>query len=233
MTVRRLPLIALLALGLALIAGAVTAAPAKADLYRYWSAWQLQSGSWLFLESAPASVIPGEGAVVGWRYAVGGVDGATMRPPRATPSFDDICGSTPAAEGQKRVGVVIDPGTQADAPEGQTPPAPTLRCAQGDNSASVEQLLQDVAPTRVEGGLVCAIEEYPSAGCGDTVAGATEAPVDTDEDLAVTFVSADDQDAAGSGFGSQALFLLLGLAVVIAVAVVAISKSRSRRPEDQ
>jgi len=225
-------MIGLLALVLAIVAATVTASPAKADLYRYWSAWQLQSNAWQFLDSAPSAVIPGEGAVVGWRYAVGGVDGSTMRAPRGTPSFDEICGSTTASDGQKLVGVVVDPGTEADAPDGQEPPKASVHCAQVDSSASVEQALQAVEPTRIEGGLVCAIDDYPSSGCGDTVTGAMAAPADTDVDLQAFEAAVAETTADGgssSGFGSPLLFLLLGFAVVVAAVVVVVSKTRSQR----
>jgi hypothetical protein len=50
------------------------------------------------------------------------------------------------------------------------------------DEATTQQALESVKPLRVEGGLVCAIGGYPSAGCGDPVQDVTvpknEKPVD-------------------------------------------------------
>lgn len=243
MTVRRFPLIAIFAAFAGLLGTVLVAGPAKADLYRYWSVWQSPAGSWTFVEAAPDSLVPANGEVMGWRYAVGGVDASTMRPPRALPSFAEVCGGEQAPGGEKQVAVVIDPGTTADAPAGETPATPLVTCATVPESATAVQTLQAVADTRVEGGLVCAVLGYPTAGCGDTVAGATEVPADTAEDLAETFATA--APAAGdSPAGSVAavadpaqvtqdtasnpngLLLLGGLAALLAAAAVGFVKFR-------
>lgn len=242
MTVRRTPLMALAALVGAFIAALLAAGPAQADLYRYWSVWQVNNGSWSFVETAPDSLIPDDGAVLGWRYAVGGVDASTMRPPRTLPPFADVCGTEAPPAGEKNIAVVIDPGTAADAPAGETPPSPSLTCATVPSGATAVQALQAVAETRVEGGLVCAILGYPGTGCGDTVAGATEVPVDSAEDLQADFaVAAPAGETAGAATGGEVtatdtaeqstsnpsgLILLAGLAAVLAVAAVGFTKWR-------
>ena len=238
---------ALAALVAAFIAALLTAGPAQADLYRYWSVWQVNNGSWSFVETAPDSLVLDDGAILGWRYAVGGVDASTMRPPRTLPPFADICGTDAPPSGEKNIAVVIDPGTAADAPAGQTPPAPTLTCATVPSGATAVQTLQAVAETRVEGGLVCAILGYPETGCGDTVAGATDVPVDTPEDLQADFAvaapagaqsdtTASGEAAAASETSEQTtsnpsgLLLLAGLAAVLAVAAVGFAKWRQNGP---
>lgn len=250
MTVRRTPLLVVAAAFAALLATLLVAGPAKADLYRYWSVWQAPDGAWTFVETAPDSLIPTNGEVIGWRYAVGGVDASTMRPPRTLPAFADVCGSSTPAAGEKNVAVVIDPGTSVDAPDGETPPTPLVTCASVPESASAVQTLQAVADTRVEGGLVCAVLGYPTTGCGDTVAGATDVPVDTADDLKESFATtapaaaspAATPDAAGAGTSATAedttsnptgLFLLGGLAALLAAAAVGFVKFRqnSERPD--
>lgn len=244
MTVRRTPLLVLAAAFAALLVTLLTAGPAKADLYRYWSVWQAPDGSWTFVETAPDSLIPTDGEVIGWRYAVGGVDASTMRAPRTLPAFADVCGTQSPAAGEKNVAVVIDPGTTADAPDGETPPTALVSCATVPEAASAVQTLQAVADTRVEGGLVCAVLGYPTTGCGDTVAGATEVPVDTADDLQETFATTAPQSAASplatpapAGTGEAAatentasnpsgLLLLGGLAALLAAAAVAFVKFR-------
>ena len=243
-TVRRAPFLALATLFAALIASVLAAGPAKADLYRYWSVWQADNGSWSFIETAPDSLVPDDGDVLGWRYAVGGVDASTMRPPRTLPPFADICGTEAPPAGEKNIALVIDPGTAADAPAGQTPPSPSLTCATVPTGATAVQALQAVAETRVEGGLVCAILGYPGTGCGDTVAGAAEIPTDTAADLQAEFAVADPAGTAGeSAAGAETtttatdpaeqttsspsgLLVLAGLAAVLAVAAVGYTKWR-------
>lgn len=253
MTVRRTPLLVLIATLAGLLGALLVASPAKADLYRYWSVWQAPDGAWTFVETAPDSLIPSNGEVIGWRYAVGGVDASTMRPPRTLPAFADVCGANAPAAGEKNVAVVIDPGTAVDAPDGETPPTPLVTCASVPEAASAVQTLQAVADTRLEGGLVCAVLGYPTTGCGDTVAGATEVPVDTADDLKENFATtapqsadspAQSPDAAGTGVtaGTEdttsnptGLFLLGGLAALLAAIAVAFVKFRQNgeRPDAQ
>lgn len=243
MTVRRISILAFVAAFVGLLGTLLVAGPAKADLYRYWSVWTAPGGSWTFVESAPDSLVPANGEVIGWRYAVGGVDATTMRPPRTLPAFADVCGEQAPAAGEKNVAVVIDPGTAADAPDGETPVTPLVTCATVPETASAVQTLQAVADTRVEGGLVCAVLGYPAAGCGDTVAGATEVPVDSAADLQETFATTAPQAAAtpqaagetattGTPAGEDTasnpsgLLLLGGLAAILAVAAVGFVKYR-------
>ena len=119
--VRALVLLALATLlGVALPSLLAPAGTASAASYRFWGYYQLTGSTWAFATKGPADTAPEDGAVEGWRFAVG--DESTPRFPRATPTFGDICGATPAKAGSKRVGVVIDAGRPADAEKGATPP---------------------------------------------------------------------------------------------------------------
>lgn len=218
---------------LALIAGVLAvplmlmaASPAHADLYRYWSFWTSDNGSWVMAETGPGDVVPADGDVTGWRYGVAGIEVSSNRPPRWEGNFSEICGEGQAPEGQKNVVVVLDTGTEADAPEGSTPPAPEAKCATVPADANALQVVQAVAPTRVEDGLVCGILDYPQTGCADTIPGAEPAPT---ENPAVEFVTATDvesQGATGSEGVPTALIAVGGLVAVIAVAAVFIARAR-------
>ncbi len=162
-----------------LLAGTVTATAAQAeDGYRFWGYYQWSGSQWAFAQKGSDAVVPKDGAVEGWRYAVGG---AKPRVPRAAGDFNAICGTTPAESGKKRVALVIDPGTQADSAAGQAPPAPTGTCVVTDPAATGAKVLAAVGPVRIEKGLTCGINGYPETTCGQPVnkinVPATDAPV--------------------------------------------------------
>lgn len=209
----------------ALVFGATAA---HADLYRYWSFWERENGSWVFVEVDPAAVIPANGAVNGWRYGVGGVDSTTNRPPRSKAAFAEICGTAPSPPGEKRVAVVIDTGTAEDAPVGVTPPEPFAVCATVDVDANAVQILQSVANTRTDGGLVCGIENYPNGGCGDVVAGATAVPSDSPTEFALPSEEVSHDQESGAPQTPVALIALTAVAVAIAVVGVVVARNRRR-----
>ena len=137
---------------------------ASAANYRYWGYWQLTAGSWGFAQKGPDQLVPVDGSVEGWRYAVD--DGSGTRTPRAVLTFEQLCGSTPAQAGKKRVGVVLDFGRTVDSEAGATPPAPLAKCAQVVPAATGAEVLAATTTVRTGNGLVCALGDYPAAGCG-------------------------------------------------------------------
>jgi hypothetical protein len=161
-----------------LLAGTVATAAHAEDGYRFWGYYQWSSGQWAFAQKGADQVVPADGAVEGWRFAVGG---AKPRVPRAAGDFDAICGKTPAETGKKRVALVVDPGTAEDASSGETPGAATGTCVVTDPKATGAKILAAVAPVRIEKGLTCGIAGYPGKGCGDAVKSikvpATDTPV--------------------------------------------------------
>ncbi len=178
-----LPARALLALLLAIAVPVVLAVPAAATAYRYWGYFQLDNGSWTFAQTGPAQSKPADGSVEGWRYAVG--TESDTREPRATPSFEDLCGTTPAASDKARIGVVVDYGRPADAADGgAAPPEPRGACAVVPTGSSGADVLAAVATVRSAGGLTCALDGYPATGCGDQVA--TVPPAAASPDVPVT-----------------------------------------------
>ena len=158
----------LLAAGaLALVAGAGLPAPAQAATYRYWSYWVGDSGDWAFSNIGPASRIPADGAVEGWRFAEAGLAGGPA--PAVAPTFDDVCGDTePPAEG-KRVAVIVDPGSADEAPDGESPPGAWAMCVTAGADATGYAVLRAAAEVRLDRGLVCGIGGYPAAECAVVV----------------------------------------------------------------
>jgi hypothetical protein len=159
-----------LALALLLLGGA---GQARAVGYRYWSFWDLTGGKWTYATQGPSTARPSDGDVQGFRFAVS-EDSQHAVQPRGERDFATICAGTPARQGKKRVALVIDPGTAADAPSGEKPPSPRTACARVAPDASTAEALATVAkPLRYDtNALLCAIAGYPATGCGDPVAAA-------------------------------------------------------------
>ena len=154
-----------------------SAGPAGAAGYRYWSFWERAGGHWTYATQGPSLARPDDGAVQGFRFAVS-ADSADASRPRGTADFDTICAGTPAKSGTKRVALVLDFGTGADAPSGETPPGRRTACARVPSDATSADALAAVAkPLRYDtNALLCAIAGYPAKGCGEQVSagGATK-----------------------------------------------------------
>jgi hypothetical protein len=210
-----------LVLGL-LLAVLLPAGAASAAAYRYWGYYQLNGSTWEFATTGPDQTTPADGGVEGWRFAVGTEE--VTRFPRATPTFDDVCGETEAETGKKRVAVVIDYGREADTADNTEPPAAAGRCAVVDDEATGLEVLSAVADVRTGDGLVCGIDEFPATGCGDEVktvsaeAEAADTPVTLElpEADKTAAVSDDDDSNAGTYIGIGVV-LLAGLGVGYAV----------------
>src|SRR5262245_1337613 len=161
-----------------LLAGTVATTAQAEDGYRFWGYYQWTNGQWTFSQKGADQVVPANGGVEGWRFAVGG---AKPRVPRAAGDFEAICGKTPAETGKKRVALVVDPGTPEDALSGETPGPATGTCVVTAPTSTGAQILAATGPVRIEKGLTCGISGYPGKGCGDQVKNiqvpATDTPV--------------------------------------------------------
>lgn len=147
-------------------------APTAGAAYRYWTYWTADAGaaSWTFAAAGPASLLPPDGSVQGWRFAVTTTAGASSAQPQVTPAFAEICAGTPASPGHKRVALVIDPGTAADAPPGQQAGPVRTTCVVAEPDATGYQVLRSVVAVRAEGsGLICGIDGYPTGECASVV----------------------------------------------------------------
>ncbi|MFD7259761.1 SCO2322 family protein [Streptomyces sp. NPDC059874] len=219
---RRLPArVPVLAVVLGAVLAVLAASPAPASSYRYWSFWDAAAdgGSWSYATVGPSMARPADGSVQGFRFAVSKDAAAEAAQPRAAADFSAICGATPAAEGKKRVALVVDFGLPTDAPAGETPPqeAPRTACAQVAPEATTAEALASVAkPLRYNGAaMLCAISGYPKQGCGEPVA----SPAAGSDPEAAPASDSDGGPSAG---------LLAGLAALAALAAAGIWQSRRR-----
>ncbi|MEU9188124.1 SCO2322 family protein [Streptomyces sp. NPDC048484] len=228
MTRRRL---ALLVLGL-LLAVLGTAGQAQAAGYRYWSFWDRDSGAdagagagaWVYATQGPSTAQPSDGDVQGFRFSVS-EDSKDSAKPRGEGDFATICAKTPAREGAKRVALVLDFGTAADAPAGSTPPSARTACARVDEDATTADALAAVAkPLRYDtNALLCAIADYPRTGCGEAVSG------DRGNRGERPKASAPSRGESGSGGGGPSVGLVAGIAAVAVLGAAAIWQARRRR----
>ncbi|MFI9820817.1 SCO2322 family protein [Streptomyces sp. NPDC052013] len=209
--IRRALLLFLAAL-LPVLAGA---GQAQAAGYRYWSFWERDGEQWTYATQGPSTARPYDGDVQGFRFSVS-ENSADAAKPRGTADFDTICAKTPAKDGTKRVALVIDFGTAADAPSGERPPAHRTACAQVAEDATTADALAAVAkPLRYNtNALLCAIAGYPEKGCGEQVSG-------TDK----TETAARDSSESNDG---PSLGLIAGIGVVALLAAAAIWQTRRR-----
>ncbi|GAA0498940.1 SCO2322 family protein [Streptomyces sp. NPDC046215] len=223
MTVRR----GARALGALLLAGVLAglgAAPAQAAGYRYWSFWDATGSGWAYATQGPSTARPGDGDTVGFRFAVS-EDSRDAAKPRAAADFGAVCAGTPAEDGRKRIAVVLDFGTAADAPEGETPPAPRTACARVGGDASAAEALAAVAkPLRYDSAaLLCAIAGYPKSGCGEQVAGKKSGQTASAGD------GGKDERKDDGGDGVPSAGLIGGVAAVVALGAAAAWQARRRR----
>jgi hypothetical protein len=245
--VRRAPLRVLLVALAAACLAALTIAPAHAAAYRYWGFYQLTDGAWTFAQKGADQTVPKDGSVDGWRFAV--ADEASSRYPRDVLTFEQLCGTTPAVSGQKRVGLVVDFGRPADGADGATPPEPKALCAVVAADATSAVVLAVAGDVRTEKGLVCGVDGYPTSDCGGPVkevspeAKAADQPVTIAAPAATPAASASSSSPAASGTdvaaattsgtsgGSTAAYVVAGL-VLLAIVAYLLVRSRSRARQD-
>jgi hypothetical protein len=242
--VRRAPLRIVLAALVAACLSALTIAPAHAAAYRYWGFYQLSDGAWTFAQKGPDQTVPKDGSVDGWRFAV--ADEASTRYPRAVLTFDQLCGTTPAQTGKKRVGLVVDFGRPADAADGATPPEPKALCAVVATDATSAVVLAAAGDVRTEKGLVCGVDGYPTTDCGGAVkevspeAKAADEPVTIAAPAAAPSASASAPAASSTDVAAATTassgpnvtaYVIAGL-VLLALVGYLLVRSRSRARQD-
>lgn len=223
-TARRVSLV-LLALLAGLVgagANAASAAPTSAA-YRFWGYFQLRDGSWAASTKGADAVVPAEGTVEGWRWAV---SGQSPRPPRGSVTFAQVCGSTPVSAGTKRVAVVVDPGRAADAASG-TPAKPWAACAKVPTAATGAAVLAAVAPVRLDKGMVCGIDGWPATGCSDQVARVSAAQAAADDRVQPEIRRADEGDT-GSGTSPATWAAVVGGLALLGLLAWLLTRRRRR-----
>lgn len=176
---------------LAVVAALSLPGAAQAAGYQFWGFYHLTDSEWGFAAEGAATVVPEDGGVDGWRFAVSADD--EIRTPRAVLEFDEICGATPAQDGMKRIGVVIDPGRAVDAPEGSTPPDPGAHCVVAAEDATSVQVLAEVVDVRTDDvGMICGVDGFPADGCSAEVADPTEEQLAPDEQIDIPVAAPTD-----------------------------------------
>ncbi|MEE1928555.1 SCO2322 family protein [Streptomyces sp. TRM 70351] len=219
------------------------AAPAHADGYRYWSFWLRGADGWSYATEGPGTQRPDDGAVLGFRFAVSEEAGSAAEP-RGAAAFAEVCAGTQPRAGHKRVALVIDPGTAADAPGGARPPGPREECARipGDGTAA-DALAAAAPPLRYDANaLLCAIAGYPASGCGERIGADGGGGPDTGSadgsgpdsgsgpgDGSASADGSASGDGSADDAGSPVLPLAGGVVAVLALAVAALWQARRRR----
>ncbi|MEU4032853.1 SCO2322 family protein [Streptomyces collinus] len=208
---------------LAVLVVVAGAAQAHAAGYRYWSFWERDGARWTYATQGPATARPDDGSVQGFRFAVS-EDSADASRPRGAADFGTICAGTPARPGHKRVALVLDFGTPADAPSGETPPARRTACARVSDDATAADALAAVAkPLRYDtNALLCAIAGYPHKGCGEQVSAGKEPAAGAGAK------SGTDNGGKSGSDGGPSLGLPVGAAVVALLAGAAVWRARRR-----
>ncbi|WKX70089.1 SCO2322 family protein [Streptomyces sp. XD-27] len=230
---RPVALVSSLCAGLLLVV--LGAAPAHAQGYRYWSFWERDGDAWTYATQGPSTARPDDGETIGFRFAVS-EDSRNAAQPRGAADFDAICAGTPAKGDAKRVAVVIDFGTAAHAPDGETPPPARTACARVRSGASAAEALAAVAkPLRYgSSALLCGIADYPRSGCAEQAdRSGTGSGADSGDESATGTARpgrsgerADGEDNGGEGPSTG---LLGGAAAVVALGAAAWWQTRRRR----
>ncbi len=195
-----------------------------ADGYKYWNYFHVEDGAYAFATTGPADFVPEDGTVEAYRYGLStAADGLQPRTEATTYTVDDLCAGQEAKAGEKRVGVLIDYGTAADA-DGPTPEEPRGTCVVVAEDANGQQVLDAAAEVRAEGGLVCGVDGYPAKGCSVTVkdppAAADEATVDfalPEQEADEAAASDTDSDQASEDSDEGAPWTLIGVGVAVVV----------------
>ena len=228
----------LAALGVLLLAALVvggTSGPASAaDGYKYWNYFHVDNGKYVFSQTGAGDYTPKDGALEAYRYGLS--SSASGLPPRTaatTYTTDQICKGAKVGSGEKKVGVLIDFGTAADADKGDTPPDPRAACAVVPDDATGQQVLDAAAKVRVENALTCGIDGYPTKGCSVTVKNPPSAAPQQAVDFTLpaaatasdTSSAAQDQTQDDSGF-PVALVVVVVLVVLLAGGALLLARRR-------
>lgn len=136
--------------------------------YRYWGYYQAAPGEnvWTAAMTGP-SVVMKDGAVEGWAFTFSGGSVPDASAPVSNPDFNSLCSGTAPAAKMKRVGVFIDFGPSALAPEGEKPSKNISTCVLIDETAvGADVLSKAVKDIKSDKGMVCGISGYPKNECG-------------------------------------------------------------------
>lgn len=130
-----------------------------------WAAHVLVGETWKRIHSGLDRNTVEPGTILGLRYSAR-LSG-DQRPPRHTPTLDDICGDTPNADLATAAGVIIDFGRPVDARPGSATTQPQrmkLVCLV-DSAKKTYQNAFTTAGVTFQGTTPCSAAGYPDAPC--------------------------------------------------------------------
>ncbi len=149
----------------------VTSASAADKGWRYWGYYQAAPGAtkWTAAMTGPTVDIE-DGSVEGWSFVFSS-DDIPSTPPSVKPSFAAICGKTKADKDTKRIGLVIDFGSQAYAPKGEKIKKTITTCVRtAKTSQGIDVLGMEIKVRAAKSGLICGLNGYPAKECGAEIA---------------------------------------------------------------
>ena len=138
--------------------------------YRYWGYFQAaaDSSQWTPSLTGPSTKLE-DGAVEGWSFSASN-DVVPAAAPSDEADFATLCADTPQAAGKIRVGLVVNFGPEAIAPNNEMPPNTILTCALvKKNATGIDVLNATVTVRNDKSGLLCGIEGYPKSECGPEI----------------------------------------------------------------
>ncbi len=138
--------------------------------YRYWGYFQAapDATQWTPAMTGPTTTLQ-DGAVEGWSFSASN-DVVPATAPSDGADFATLCADTPQASGKIRVGLVINFGPEAIAPNNEMPPNTILSCALVKKGATGTDVLNASVTVRNDkSGLLCGIEGYPKSECGPEI----------------------------------------------------------------
>ena len=149
----------------------VASASAADKGWRYWGYYQAAPGAtkWTAAMTGPTVDIE-DGAVEGWSFVFSSED-IPSTPPSVKPNFASICGKTKADKDTKRIGLVIDFGSQAYAPKGEKVKKTITTCVRtAKTSQGIDVLGMAIKVRAAKSGLICGLNGYPAKECGLEIA---------------------------------------------------------------
>jgi hypothetical protein len=156
----------------ALISSSITPAAHAADKgYRYWGYYQAapKATKWTAAMTGPTVEIK-DGAVEGWIFTFSS-DAVPSTPPSVAPNFAKICAGVKAQSGLKRIGLVVDFGSQLISPKGEKAAKTITRCVTtSKDSLGIDVLAQELNVRTASSGFVCGLNNYPAKECGVEIA---------------------------------------------------------------
>lgn len=138
--------------------------------WRYWGYFQSapHTSEWVTAMTGPTVQLR-DGAVEGWRFTFSN-DTIAAAPPDTAPNFKKICSGISPKSGFIRVGVVVDYGVPALAPQGELTPRNSTTCVIAPKSANGLDVLKKVVSIRQSSqGFICALKKYPARECSAEV----------------------------------------------------------------